>query len=229
MLSTTRRRFLSALGGILILTTTAACPEDSPGPTGPQPNAFTLTLSRTGAGGGTMAATPSATTYVEGSTVSILATPASGSSFTGWAGDCTGPMNPCSLIMNMNRSVSGAFTASSGVGQFDGDYAGTWSGGQSNGTNLAGTLTLSISNGALQGTLAPISGSVGSFTGSVSPAGALAATIPAGPAGCAVTLSAQITTAAAGGTTGASTNGTYVLVASTTCKTASGSWTATRR
>ena len=129
----------------------------------------------------------------------------------------------------MNRSVRGTFTTSSGVGQFDCDYAGTWSGGQSNGTNLTGTLTLSISNGVLQGTLAPISGSAGSFAGTVSSTGALAATIPAGLAGCAVTLAAQVTTAAVGGTTGASANGSYVLNASTTCNTASGNWTATRR
>lgn len=229
MLSATRRRFLSALVGILILSTTTACPENSQSSTGPTVNTFTLTLSRTGAGNGTMAAMPSATVYAQGSTVSITATPASGSAFTGWAGDCTGPVNPCSLVMSTNRSVSGTFTASTGAGQFDGDYAGTWSGGQSNGANLTGTLTLAISNGVLQGTLAPISGSAGSFTGTVSSAGVLAATIPASPVGCAVTLAAQVTTAAAGGTTGASAKGSYVLNASTTCNTASGSWTATRR
>ena len=228
-MSATERRFVSALVGILIVSTTTACPEVSPSSTGPTANTFTLTLSRSGAGSGTMAATPSATAYAEGSTVSITATPASGSAFTGWAADCTGPTNPCSLVMSMNRSVSGTFTASNGVGQFDGDYAGTWSGGQSNGTNLTGTLTLSISNGVLQGTLAPMSGSAGSFTGTVSSAGALAATIPAGPVGCAVTLAAQIITATAGGTTGASAKGSYMLNASTTCNTASGSWTAARR
>src|ERR1043165_8421042 len=130
------------------------------GITGPSdPPLRTLVLSKSGAGTGSVVATPAATAYAQGTTVTITATADSGSVFTGWSGDGTGQGNPCTIVMSKDRTVTAAFTASTGVGQFDGTYDGTWSGGQSDGSTLTGTFTWTISNGAMIGTFAPISGS----------------------------------------------------------------------
>ena len=222
----TRYRALSASAWILLMFATTACPEAG-GATKPQLRS--LTLSRSGAGTGTLTANPSSATYDDGATVSIAATPASGSNFTGWSGDCTGPANPCSIVMSADRIVTGSFTQSTGAGQFDGEYSGTWNGGQSDGSMLSGTLTLTLTNGVLQGTISALSGSLGTFSGTVSPSGALSATVPAGNRGCNVTLSAQVSASSSGGTTKATATGSYVLAPSTTCNTASGTWTAARR
>ena len=45
--------------------------------------------------------------YDPGTAVMLTATPAAGSTFTGWSGDCTGPT--CSLTMNGDRSVTATF------------------------------------------------------------------------------------------------------------------------
>ena len=222
--SRTRYRALSASAGILLVFTTTGCPESAT-----QPQLRTLTLSNAGAGTGTLTANPAVATLREGTAVSIAATPASGSNFTGWGGDCSGPANPCSIVMNGDKTVTGTFTPNTGAGQFDGEFAGTWTGGQSDGSTLSGTLTLAITTGVLQGTISALSGSLGTFSGTVSPSGALSATVPAGNRGCNVTLAAQVRTSSSGTTTGATATGTYVLVPSLTCNTASGTWTATRR
>jgi hypothetical protein len=57
----------------------------------------------------------------------------------------------------------------------------------------------------------------------VSAAGAIAGNIPAAANGCAVVLTGQASTSTAGGTTGATLTGAYVLTPSLTCNTASGS------
>jgi uncharacterized repeat protein (TIGR02543 family) len=48
--------------------------------------------------------------YTSGSSVTMNATPASGWTFTGWSGSCTGA-NPCNLVMNSNMSSTATFTA----------------------------------------------------------------------------------------------------------------------
>jgi hypothetical protein len=128
----------------------ATSPEDPP--------LRTLAVSMSGAGSGSVVATPADSAYADGTTVSIAATPDAGSAFAGWSGDCMGQANPCSLVMSANRSVNGAFTAGTGVGQFDGTYDGTWSGGQSDGSTLNGTFTMTVANGVVTGSFAPISG-----------------------------------------------------------------------
>ena len=90
-------------------------------------------------------------------------------------------------------------------------------------------IALKLANGAILGTLAPLSGSVAAFSGTVSPTGVISATIASGTNGCAVNLGGQATTAASGGATTATITGTYTLLASLTCNTASGSWTAARK
>src|SRR5258708_6773966 len=119
MHSLMRYRTLSVGAGILLLT---ACPDNSA--TNPaEVKLRSLTLSKAGAGSGSFVSAPSAAGYADGATVSLAATAASGSAFTGWSGDCTGPTNPCILVMSMDRTVTGTFTPNTGVGQFDGDFA----------------------------------------------------------------------------------------------------------
>ena len=221
------RRGMSAGAAVLLVMSTTACPEDAT----MQANArtFTITVSTAGTGTGKVVATPQSTFYAEGTTVSLLATPSAASNFIGWSGDCTGVANPCSLTMSDNRTITATFTPSTGAAQYDGSYAGKWSGGQSDGTNLTSDIALQLANGAIQGTLGPISGSVGTFSGTVSPTGAISATIASGPNGCAVSLTGQATTVTSGGAATATITGAYTLLASLTCKTASGSWTVTRK
>ncbi len=69
---------------------------------------YTLTLS---AVNGSIAASPSAPQYVEGSTVTLTATPAPGYLFDHWEGDVTGSTNPAALLMNGNKSVTAVFVA----------------------------------------------------------------------------------------------------------------------
>ena len=221
------RRALSAGAGVLLVMITTACPEEAT--TQSKVRTFTLTMSTAGAGTGSVVATPQSVTYAEGTSVSVLATPSAASNFIGWGGDCTGVANPCSLTMSDNRTVTATFTPSTGAAQYDGSYAGKWSGGQSDGTNLTSDIALQLANGAIQGTLGPISGSVGTFSGTVSPTGAISASIASGPNGCAVSLTGQASTVTSGGAATATITGAYTLLASPTCKTASGSWTVTRK
>lgn len=110
-------------------------------------------------------------------------------------------------------------------GAADTVYTGSWTGGQSDRSNLTGSLTFTVVNGVMTGDAAPISGSTRIISGTVSASGAVTASIPADVRGCSVAFSGQITTAAAGASTG---TGTYTLLASATCNTNSGTWTATR-
>lgn len=112
---------------------------------------------------------------------------------------------------------------------YDGSYAGSWSGGQSNGATATGQMMLVLANGAVQGTVAPFSGSMDTFSGTVSSSGAISATIPSAPNGCAISLAGQAATLTTGGATTATITGTYALLASVTCKTATGTWNAVRK
>jgi hypothetical protein len=76
----------------------------------------TLTVTLAGSGSGTVFSTPGGVTcgsdctqgYGSGVTVTLTATPASGSIFTGWSGDCTGT-GACVLTMNGARSITATF------------------------------------------------------------------------------------------------------------------------
>ena len=83
---------------------------------------FTLTVSKSGDGTGTVTSTPSgiscATTcsagFASGTVVSLAATPDSGSTFAGWGGACSGT-GACSVTMNSAQSVSATFNSNSTV------------------------------------------------------------------------------------------------------------------
>src|SRR5919106_925937 len=76
---------------------------------------FPLTVDLTGAGAGTVRLTPpgiNCTTdctqsYASGTAVTLTATPASGSVFTGWSGACTS--SPCVVSMTGARAVTARF------------------------------------------------------------------------------------------------------------------------
>lgn len=80
------------------------------------PEPVTLSVSTTGEGVGSVTSDPAgidcgtdcAEEYEPGTVVSLTATPAAGSSFTGWAGACTG-VGACSVTMDQVRSVTAGF------------------------------------------------------------------------------------------------------------------------
>jgi uncharacterized repeat protein (TIGR02543 family) len=81
------------------------------------PSTNTLTTSVTGSGliTGTgiicgLGQTDCTETYTSGTSVSLLATPATNYSFAGWSGACTGTSNTCEVSMNEAKNVTANFT-----------------------------------------------------------------------------------------------------------------------
>jgi hypothetical protein len=93
---------------------------------------YTLTVSKTGTGSGTVTSSVGgiacsgtcSASFASGTVLSLTATPATGSSFAGWSGACTGT-GSCALSMTAARSVSASFVA------------GVWSPGATPGTARA--------------------------------------------------------------------------------------------
>ena len=95
-----------------------------PGATPPPPTQYTLTVQGGGAGdgsvsdGGSIACTITGGStsgtcsddFADGTSVTLTATPASGSSFAGWTGDCAGT-GSCTVTMDQARSVTATFDA----------------------------------------------------------------------------------------------------------------------
>jgi phospholipase C len=88
----------------------------------PPPSQFQLTVKTTGNGTGTVTskdgginckagANTCSANLESGAALTLTATPDSGSTFTGWAGDCTGT-GDCSVVLNANKTVTATFTAS---------------------------------------------------------------------------------------------------------------------
>ena len=77
---------------------------------------FTLTVARAGTGTGTVASSPVGIScgadctelYNAGTVVTLTATPATGSTFTGWSGACTGT-GACNVTMNAAATVTATF------------------------------------------------------------------------------------------------------------------------
>jgi len=81
---------------------------------------YALNVSKAGTGSGTVSgagidcgATCSAS-YASGTTVTLTATPASGSTFAGWSGACTGTAATCSVSMTAARTVTATFNSTGG-------------------------------------------------------------------------------------------------------------------
>ncbi|QIL75328.1 InlB B-repeat-containing protein [Hymenobacter sp. HDW8] len=71
---------------------------------------YTLTTTASPAAGGTVGRSPNAGSYASGTVVSLTATPAAGYVFSGWSGDATGTVNPLSVTMSANKSITATFT-----------------------------------------------------------------------------------------------------------------------
>ena len=97
----------------------AAAPTTPSVPTTPATvTSYTLSSSISGTGSGTVTSSPSgvvcssscATSFSAGSIVTLTASAASGSTFTGWSGACSGT-GQCSLSMGNNQSVTATFAS----------------------------------------------------------------------------------------------------------------------
>ena len=75
----------------------------------PPVSQFTLTVSTTGSGSGTVIKSPAGTAFNAGTPVSLNASANANSVFTGWSGACSGTANPCSVTMSANAAVTAAF------------------------------------------------------------------------------------------------------------------------
>lgn len=83
---------------------------------------YTLTISTSAYGtvsldpsGGAVTLDPPGGIYEDGTIVTLTATPKDNYKFTGWSGDKLGSVNPTTIVMNGNRSVSAAFALTTGV------------------------------------------------------------------------------------------------------------------
>ena len=70
---------------------------------------YTLTLTTSGTGSGTIQASPSGP-YYYGASVTIWANVSVGSTFAGFTGSLTGTTTPQTLVMNGNKAVNAQFT-----------------------------------------------------------------------------------------------------------------------
>jgi hypothetical protein len=127
-----------------------------------------LVVSLAGIGSGTVTSSPAGIScgatcsagFASGTSVTLTATPAVGSTFTGWSGACSGT-GSCVVTMNANQTVTANFDSATVLtGTWSGTWA--WSGTGSNGcTNF-------IDGGAFSMALTQTGTS---FTGSISAAG----------------------------------------------------------
>ncbi|WP_240099079.1 InlB B-repeat-containing protein [Thermomonas flagellata] len=85
----------------------------APPPPTPTRHALNVTLS----GSGKVTSSPAgidcgstcSASFDNGTAVTLTASPASGQTFTGWSGDCSGSASPCTVAMTQARSVGAAF------------------------------------------------------------------------------------------------------------------------
>ncbi len=85
---------------------------------------FTLTVTKSGGGVGTVTSTPvgincgptCSASFTSGTSVTLTATPAPGSDFSGWSGACSGTTRTCTLIITSNQTVTAIFSISGPLG-----------------------------------------------------------------------------------------------------------------
>ena len=164
---------------------------------------YALSVAREGTGSGTVTSAPAgincgstcSASYAAGTQVTLTAQAASGSSFAGWGGACTGTSSSCSVTMSAARSVTASFNVASNTRLVTLNKAGSGTGSVSSSpsglacaTDCSGASASFSSSAAITLTAQPSSGSVfagwgGSCTGTGS------CTIPAGSSDVNVTAS----------------------------------------
>lgn len=127
---------------------------------------FPLNLSLVGTGSGTVTSSPSAincpticsASFASGTSVTLTATPANGSSFAGWSGACSGA-GTCTVPMTSSQSVTATFSALGGTPAVSLSVASLSFGGQLIGTT-SGSKTVTLTNTGTDGLLlSPIASS----------------------------------------------------------------------
>ncbi len=133
-------------------------------------NTYTLSTGTTGNGNGSIGLNPPGGTYTYGTVVTVTATANTGSSFAGWSGDLSGSVNPITVTIDGNKSITATFnlntytlnTATAGTGS--GTIGLNPPGGTYNyGTVVTVTATPSISS-TFTGWSGDLSGSVNPIT-----------------------------------------------------------------
>ncbi len=87
-------------------------------PTSVPPGSFNLAVTKSGTGGGTVTSSPAgidcgsdcSETLVDGTSVTLTASPAAGSSFTAWSGAGCSGTSTCTVVMSEARAVDAKFT-----------------------------------------------------------------------------------------------------------------------
>ncbi|MBK8051354.1 MAG: Ig-like domain repeat protein [Anaerolineales bacterium] len=69
-----------------------------------------LSLYKTGTGGGIVANDPAGGSFAYGTVVTVTATPLISSTFTGWSGDASGSTNPLVVTMDAAKAITATFT-----------------------------------------------------------------------------------------------------------------------
>jgi Divergent InlB B-repeat domain len=80
---------------------------------------YALGVTKSGSGSGAVTSSPPgiscgsvcSSNFHFGTGVALTATPAPGSSFSGWGGDCSGTASPCTVTVDAARNVTASFTA----------------------------------------------------------------------------------------------------------------------
>lgn len=138
-------------------------------------NTFSLTVSKTGTGSGTVSSSPAgidcgatcSTTFSQNASVTLTATPASGSTFTGWSGACSGT-GSCTVTMDAAKTVTAAFNTTP-ANTFALTVTKSGSGSSTvtsspSGINCGATCTASFNDGTTV-TLSAVAAGGSSFTG----------------------------------------------------------------
>jgi phospholipase C len=135
---------------------------------------YTLTVTPAGTGTGTVTSTPAgincgstcAATFNSGTSVTLTATPSSGSTFAGWSGACTGTAT-CTVTVSANTSVTATFNVAVVTYTLTVMPAGNGSGTVTStptGINCGTTCTASFNSGTMV-TLTATPGANSTFTG----------------------------------------------------------------
>ncbi len=132
-----------------------------------------LTVTKQGAGTGSVTSNPAgiscgtacSATFAYGASVTLTATPASGSTFQGWSGACAGTATSCTVSMSVARNVTAAFgTATQTSSALSVTTAGSGTGtvtSAPSGISCPGTCTANFTTGSsVTLTAAPATGSV---------------------------------------------------------------------